>query len=107
VPLILNRPASSREAELLVRNFDQPSSWTSMHRPGIASVVGDRLFLNGTTIDEVSQYHAKTVSLAVRATNAQEAELRAADEAAKAQAADQSAEHKAHVAEVARDITFG
>ena len=36
VPIKLNRIPSPREAELLVTNFDRPSQWTSMHRPGIA-----------------------------------------------------------------------
>lgn len=44
VPILLNRVPTPREAELLVANFDSPPSWTTMHRPGIARVSGDRLF---------------------------------------------------------------
>ena len=29
-----------------------------MHRPGIASVSGDRIILDGTTVEELERYHA-------------------------------------------------
>lgn len=106
VPIRLSRAPSAREAELLVANFDRPSSWTSMHRPGIARVSGDRLLLDGTTVDEVKEYHAKTVRLAVDATNAKEAELRERDQAAARAARTQEDAHRGHVADVASDIDF-
>ena len=40
-----------------------------MHRPGIATVSGDRVYLDGTTIDEVKKYHRDTLVLAVNETN--------------------------------------
>lgn len=40
-----------------------------MHRPGIASVSGDRIVLNGTTMAEVERYHVETLRLVVEATN--------------------------------------
>ncbi len=40
-----------------------------MHRPGIASVQGDRIVLDGTTIDELERYHLKTLKLVVRQLN--------------------------------------
>ena len=36
-----------------------------MHRPGIASVEGDEILLNGTTIEEVRDYHRKTLNLCI------------------------------------------
>ena len=106
VPIRLNRKPTPREAELLVTNFDRPSQWTSMHRPGIARVAGDRFLLDGTTIDEVKEYHAKTVRLAVDATNAKEAELRRQDEAAADTARAREEEHRKHISDVSGDIDF-
>jgi hypothetical protein len=40
-----------------------------MHRPGIASVYGNRIYLDGTTIEEVERYHKKTLKLAVGEAN--------------------------------------
>ena len=106
VPIKLSRVPTAREAELLVHYWDHPSSWTTMHRPGIAYVSGSSFVLDGTTVDEVKQYHAKTVRLAVDAANEHEAQLRAADDAKAAAADAQSAAHQQHVSEVAKDIDF-
>lgn len=32
-----------------------------MHRPGIARVAGDRIIVDGTTIEEVEKYHRETL----------------------------------------------
>ena len=106
VPIKLNRVPTAREAELLVHYWDHPSSWTTMHRPGIAHVTGSSLVLDGTTVDEVKEYHAKTVRLAVDATNQREAQLRAADESKASAAQAQSSAHQQHVSDVANDIEF-
>jgi hypothetical protein len=106
VPIRLNRVPTPREAELLIANFDRPSSWTTMHRPGIARVSGDRLLLDGTTVDEVKEYHAKTIRLAVDATNAKEAEFRRRDQAAADAARAHDDKHREHVADVAGEIDF-
>lgn len=45
-----------------------------MHRPGIASVVGDTIVLDGTTLDELEKVHVKTLKLCVEQTNAYEEE---------------------------------
>ncbi len=106
VPIRLNRAPTPREAELLIANFDSPSSWTTMHRPGIARISGDRLLLGGTALDEVQDYHAKTVRLAVDATNAKEAEYRRRDQAATDAARAHDDKHREQVADVAGEIDF-
>jgi len=40
-----------------------------MHRPGIARISGDKIILDGTTMDEVERYHVKTLKLALQKTN--------------------------------------
>jgi hypothetical protein len=40
-----------------------------MHRPNIASIVGNKLFLNGTTIEEIRDYHRNTLKVVINDTN--------------------------------------
>ena len=71
-----------------------------MHRPGIASVYGSTIVLNGTTIEEVERTHQKTLKLAVDETNRQWRELKAqADSAEERQRAQEEA-HMQHVQDV-------
>ena len=102
VPLRLSAVPDRAWAELFVRNWDSPSSFTTMHRSGIARVTGDRIVLDGTTVEEVAQYHQRTLKLAVDATNTQHAEhLRR--EAAAAAAKDEAA--RRHREEVERGLS--
>lgn len=87
-------------------NWDRPRSYTTMHRPGIASVVGNKIVLRGTTIDEVEKYHRDTLMLAVKMTNE---EFRAISESkARAEATEKAKadEHQNKVNEIAKRITF-
>lgn len=43
-----------------------------MHRFGIASVYGDKVILDGTTIEEVRDYHRDTLLLCVEEANKKE-----------------------------------
>lgn len=70
VPITLSVTPDHVWGQLFVRHWDHPSSFSTMHRPGIASVSGDRIILDGTTIEEVEQHHLDTLKLAVRAANA-------------------------------------
>lgn len=69
VPIKLSVTPSELWAEIAVKTWDSPPSYTTMHRPGIASVVGDHFILDGTTVDEVESHHAKTLKLVVEKTN--------------------------------------
>jgi hypothetical protein len=69
VPFQLSRHPSSRWARLFVENWNNPPSYTTMHRPGIAKVRDDKIILDGTTMYEVERYHAKTLKLALQKTN--------------------------------------
>lgn len=69
VPITLSATPDRIWAELFVRHWNQPSQWTSMHRPGIASVSGSRIMLDGTTIEEIEKYHLDTLKLAVDSAN--------------------------------------
>lgn len=72
IPFRLNRVPSQLWKELFVRNWNSPPRYTTMHRPGIASVVDDEILLNGTTIEEVREYHRETLKLCIEKSNTQE-----------------------------------
>lgn len=77
-----------------------------MHRPGIASVSGDKIILDGTTIEEVRDVHRETLVLCVDKANKLEAQY--LDQQRKEEERKQKLweEHKSNVMRVAGDITF-
>ena len=86
--------------------WDSPPAWTSMHRPGIARVQGDRLILDGTTVEEFEHYHLKTLKLVVKQLNERLA-ARLRDERRKQEAARLAEEaHQASIRAAAARLTF-
>lgn len=69
IPFKLNEVPSYEWVEIFIRKWNHPSSFSSMHRPGIASVRGNKIILGKTTIEEVEKYHMKTLNLAVEEAN--------------------------------------
>lgn len=107
VPFKLCRPVSSLWARQFEQTWDHPPSYTSMHRPGICRVSGDRIILNGTTLDEVERVHKETLKVVLDAVNARveelerEAQLREAEQRRRIQA------HADDVKQRAGRIKFG
>lgn len=106
VPFKLSCRPDREWADLLVNNWNHPSSYTSMHRPGIASVVGDTIILDGTTLDEVKRYHRDTLKLALAAANRQYNELQTNRLVAAERERARIEAHRADVAKQAGDISF-
>ena len=77
VPFTLSRRPDETWSRLFVQNWDQPPKFTVMHRRGIARVSGDRIVLDGTTMDEVERVHLVTLKLVIQQTNQQHAQLAA------------------------------
>ena len=77
-----------------------------MHRPGIASVRGDTIVLDGTTVEEVGRYHRPTLVLAVSEANTKFSAL----ESQRMQAAETERlrveEHRRNVSEAAKKLRF-
>ena len=69
IPFQLSQKPPVEWADYFPRAWDHPSSWTSSHRSGMIQVVGDRIWLNGTTIDEVEVAHKATLQLVLDETN--------------------------------------
>lgn len=70
VPLQLSRRPSKGWADLFVQTWNHPPHLTTMHRPGIAQIIGDSTILNGTTMQEIENYHLDTLKLVVERVNA-------------------------------------
>jgi len=107
VPIRLSRTPTPLEADLLGQVWDHPPQFTPRHRPGILHVAGDRLMLDGTTIEEVRDVHSTTLRLVVDQVNrlaaAQQAEALRQREAERVRAQ----QHADHVKRVAGEINFG
>ena len=75
IPFELNRTPSYEWRELFVNAWNRPPRFTLMQRPGIASAYGNKVILDGTTIEEVEKYHKDTLKLSVEVANKQMVEI--------------------------------
>jgi hypothetical protein len=75
VPFRLSRRPPQAWCQYFVESWDHPERFSCMHRPGIASIRGDTVVLDGTTIEEVGLYHRETLVRAVNAANSKFTEL--------------------------------
>ncbi|MGD9528665.1 MAG: toll/interleukin-1 receptor domain-containing protein [Dehalococcoidia bacterium] len=93
-------------SELFVRHWNRPSSWTMTHRPGIASVVGNEIILDGTTMDELERYHMATLRLAVDSANRDRRKIAEQEDADKKRAAEHAQAQRVNNAEIANRLKF-
>ena len=106
VPFRLSRTPSQLWSQAFVNSWNHPPSFSTMHRPGIASVYGDTIVLNGTTIEEVKEYHQKTLKLCVDEANNKEKEWLAQVQRREEERGREVEEHRKNVEDEARDISF-
>jgi hypothetical protein len=106
VALQLSQRPPRRWGDLFVQTWDRPPQFTTMHRPGIARVAGDRVILNGTTIDEVEKYHRDTLKLVIEEVNKKFGEIE--EERDRREEAEQAQlrEHQESTRRKAREIKF-
>ena len=106
IPFSLSGTPDTEWSRLFVRIWDNPPSFTTMHRPKIASVYGDKVVLNGTTIEEVERYHKKTLQLVVSVTNQRYRELRVKEEESRVREEAERQEHRRQVEGIVSRIKF-
>ncbi len=106
VPFQLSRRPSSTWAERFVENWNHPPEFTTMHRPGIARIHSDRIILDGTTMDEVERYHAKTLKLALEKTNEEAATEEERERLLAEQKRKSELEHRNSVGEISKRLKF-
>ncbi|WP_243720234.1 SEFIR domain-containing protein [Macrococcoides canis] len=69
IPFLLNQPPSREWSEIFIYKWNNPKVYTTMHRFGKARVIGDKIILDGTTIEEVKNYHRDTLIMCVEDAN--------------------------------------
>lgn len=106
VPFRLTRRVSGNWAHEFEQVWNRPPRFTTMHRPGIASVSGDRIVLNGTTIEEVQKYHRETLILCVNETNRIIAEREEQVQRVEEERKRLSDEHRNRVRDLSNKIRF-
>lgn len=106
VPFRLNRQPSSLWSEIFVRTWNRPPRFTTMHRPGIASVVGSKIILDGTTIDEVKRYHKETLILCVEKANEEEARVLEHRRQEAERRRQNTEQHRATIESIASELDF-
>ena len=77
-----------------------------MHRPGIASMSGDKVYLNATTVEEVQKYHRDTLKLALEDANEIIADHEREKHAEAGRERLRKANHEPAVREAAKTISF-
>jgi hypothetical protein len=106
IPFELNRQPSYEWIELFINSFNRPPAITQMHRPGIASVSENRIYLNGTTMEEVERYHKKTLKLAVDVANKTLSEIQIQKLQKEEHEGNLREQHKKNIDDISKRINF-
>lgn len=106
VPFRLSARPSKEWAQLFVQNRNNPPRFTTMHRSRIARVSGDKVILDGTTIEEVEKYHRETLLAVIEKTNRQYGEYRAEKERQEGLKRRTEKDHEDNIADVLKRINF-
>jgi len=106
VPFRLSRRPTEQWTKFFVDSWDYPPRFTTMHRPGIAAVAGDTVILDGTTVEEVQNYHRDTLILAAEEANRKYSEYNNRVKVEEEREAKRIANHKRDVEEQAKRIKF-
>jgi hypothetical protein len=106
VPFKLSSTPSSEWVRAFIDTWNSPPRFSTMHRPGIARVEGDRVVLDGTTMEEVERWHLTTLKLCVEEANKAVARFRQEQDTQASASERRRQEHLRHVEEVAKRLRF-
>ena len=106
IPFRFSRRPPQEWAELFIEAWNHPRSFTSMHRPGIARIYADTVVLDGTTVEEVEQYHRSTLILAAQEANEKYVEWDGKRRLAEERERQRLEAHKQSVADAAKRLKF-
>ncbi|HEX6370325.1 MAG TPA: toll/interleukin-1 receptor domain-containing protein [Longimicrobium sp.] len=106
IPFRLSRQPDSDWASIFVATWDRPPRFTTMHRPGIARVYGDRVVLDGTTLEEIERYHRDTLKVVVERTNELYDEIQRERRRLAEAEQQRRREHEQHIRDMADRIRF-
>lgn len=106
IPFELNKRPDYEWIDLFIQAWNRPSRFTSMHRPGIASVYGNKIVLDGTTIEEVEKYHKDTLKLAFETANNTLKEIKLRKKLREEAEKKREEEHKKAIKDISKRINF-
>lgn len=106
IPFKLSKSPSHLWKEIFVATWNMPPRFTTMHRPGIASVYGNKIVLDGTTMEEVRDYHRETLLLCVDEANKKEAQIIREQQLKKEREEQRKNQHYDNVNNIADTIKF-
>ncbi len=106
IPFELNRTPSYEWAELFINAWNSPPRFTTMHRPGIASTYGNKIVLDGTTLEEVEKYHKETLKLAVDVANQKLEQINLQKQQQAEQERIEREKHKKNIKDIGGRISF-
>ncbi len=106
VSLRLSRTPSRVWAELFVETWNHPPQFTTRHRPGIASVVGDSIVLAKTTVEELEEVHKETLRHVLARVNEEAARIEASERERAAAESKAQREHDERVRTAAKRLRF-
>jgi hypothetical protein len=106
VPFRLSRRPSQKWAELFLQNWRHPPSFTTMHRSSIARISGNKIVLDGTTMEEVERYHLATLKLVLDKTNEEAGRWEKAERARLEREKEVGQAHRRGIDEMAKRFRF-
>jgi len=106
VPFQFSRRPSAEWCRDFIETWNNPPSFSTMHRPHIARIEGDRLILEGTTVEEVEKYHCDTLKVVLDKVNTDVEEYEARKRRERERRSEQLRQHRHSVEEVAKRIRF-
>jgi hypothetical protein len=106
VPFRLSARPPQEWAQMFVQNWSHPPTFTTMHRSKIASVSGNKVILDGTTIKEVEKYHRETLLAVIEKTNQEYGEYQAEMERIAERKRRTEQDHEKSIDDVLKRIRF-
>ena len=106
IPFELSSTPSRIWKDVFLETWRRPPKWTSMHRPSIANVIGNKVILDGTTMEEVKKYHRDTLILCVNKANEIISEYEQKQRQEKLREKIRLNEHELDVKKIASEIKF-
>ena len=106
VLLALSRTPPPEWEDKFIKSWDSPTQYGTRHRPGIASVEGDKIVLDGTTVEEIEKYHRSTLMAAIQNANEQYRALRSHEKMKQEQERVRKEQHRRKMKEISKRIKF-
>lgn len=105
IPFRLSKAPSRLWQSLFLREWNE-NLFSTMHRPGIASVSGSKIILDGTTMEEVRDYHRDSLVKCVNEANRLESQVIEEEKRRKIVQEQRALEHNRFVNSIAEEIKF-